>query len=415
MISLRFPKLTEWQNDTLNIEKQYKNKGKTIVVKSARQRGKSFFICCLAIKRALEKDRSTVIIVSPTNTQNSRIFKQIKSSIVNTPILKSANAGSLIITLHNNSEIIFKSSEQRDRLRGYTASSCLIVDEAAFISEEVFEIIHPFVTKHKAEMFLFSTPLFQEGTFYRLFQDGLSDNENVISIDWCNEKYDYSEFITPEQIEYYRSIYAPLKFKCEIIGEFISDKSFVFGDFTKCIKLPGEIKDEIPVYAGIDWGTGIGNDSTVVTIMNSYGDVLDIWATNKMQTNEQIEHISELLNSMPTLKSVVVEMNSIGKVFYDNILAKLNKKSILKCFNMTNNNKRTVIERLITAFNNKKISIPDNKELHKQLSAFEIQKTASGYTYNNANPNIHDDYVISLALTWYACNNRTLASFGFSN
>ena len=414
-IKITMPKLMQWQSHLMSLSQQYTNCGKTFVIKSARQRGKSFLICNLALVRALKKQYGKVIIISPTNAQNAKIFKQLKNAIVNTPILKNANAGSLIITLKNNAEIIFKSAEQRDSLRGYTANCAVIVDEAAFISEEIYEIIWPFTTKHKAEMFLFSTPLFKEGTFYRLFNEGVSGkNANVISLDWCDdEMYDFSEFITTEQIEYYRKIYAPLRFQCEIMGQFISDKSFVFGNFTECVKDYDDIEDKIPIYAGIDWATGVGNDSTVVTTMNSNGDVLHIWATNSLAANEQIEKIAMMLNSMPTLKIVNVEMNSIGKVFYDGLLAKLYNKSILKGFVTSNTSKRQIVERVITAFQQHKISIPDNGELHKQLSGYEVQKTGNGYTYNNSNSNIHDDYVISLCLAYYGKSNKRAGSFAF--
>ena len=411
--TIRLPKLMPWQLDIMNSQSQHLNEGKTFVIKSARQRGKSFLICNLALWRALQRYNRTVIIMSPTNSQNARIFKQLKNAIVNTPLLKSANAGSLIITLFNNSEIVFKSAEQRDALRGYTTNTALIVDEAAYIPEEIFEIILPYTTKHKAEMFLFSSPLFKEGTFYKLYT---STEPNVYSFDWTdNEKYDFSEFITEDQIEYYRKVYAPMKFQTEIMGQFISDKSFVFGNFLSCVVNNEDIDDKIPVFAGIDWATGSGNDSTVVTVMNVNGDVLNIWSTNTMQTNEQTEFIAEMLNGMPTLKICLVEMNSIGRVFYDALISKMNNKSILKGFNTSNKSKRDIVERLITAFQNRQITIPNNSELHKQLSAFEVQKTAQGYTYNNSNPSIHDDYVISLCLANWAKSNRNTGSFGFAS
>lgn len=416
MIKLNLPRLMPWQLDVMNTQNLYYNKGKNFVIKSSRQKGKSFLICCLALVRALYKPNQTVIIVSPTNGQNARIFKQLRNAIIGTPILNSANAGALIITLHNKSEIVFKSAEQRDALRGYTATTALIIDEAAFIQDDIWEIILPFKTKHRAEMFLFSTPLFKDGTFYRMYSDGLSSNENIFTFDWSDtEKYDFSEFITDEQIEEFRKMYAPMKFSTEILGQFVSDKSFVFGNFLSCVKDKDDIDDTIPMYVGIDFATGIGNDSTVMTTMNSAGDVLDIWAVNNMPTNEQIDRLADMLNEMPTVKVCLVEMNSIGKVFYDGLLAKLNNKSILKGFATTNSSKRRIVEKVITAFQNQRISIPNNAELHKQLSSFEVKKTQNSYTYGNHSDAQHDDYVISLCLALEAKSSINAGSFGFAN
>lgn len=416
MIKLNLPRLMPWQQEVLNTQNLYYNKSKTFVIKSSRQKGKSFLICIIALVRALQKPNRCVIVVSPTNNQNFRIWKQLKSAIANTRICQAANGGLLSFTLCNNSEIIFKSAMQNDALRGFTTNSCLIVDEAAFIDDSTWEIILPFISKWRAELFLFSTPLFREGLFYKLYNEGMKGSEDVFSFDWSdNTKYDFSEFITEKQINQYKSMYSPLKFTTEILGEFVSENSFVFGNFMECVKDYADLENEIPFYAGLDFATGVGGDSTVLTVMNDKGDVIDIWATNSLNTNDQIEKLAEYINERPTFKHILVESNSIGKVFYDALVARLNHKSIIKGFNTSNKSKRDIIEKLITNFQNKRISIPNNNELHKQLSSFVVKKIASGYSYENSSSVIHDDYVMSLALCNWSKSSINAGSFGFAN
>ena len=95
--------------------------------------------------------------------------------------------------------------------------------------------------------------------------------KNIQQFDWALDKYDFSEFISQEMIDDYRNEYTPNKFRTEIEGEFISDSSFIFGEFKECIIEP---EDKIPVYAGIDFGAGTGADSTVVTFFNKYRQVI---------------------------------------------------------------------------------------------------------------------------------------------
>ena len=213
-------------------------------------------------------------------------------------------------------------------------------------------------------------------------------------------------------IEDYRQSYTPQRFKTEILGEFIKDESFVFGNFKDCITEPD---DMVPVYAGIDFATGNGNDSTVVTFLNKDRQIVKIWGTNKMQPAEQIDNIANLINSMPTLKKVKAEVNSLGEVYYSTIEAKLKNKSIFEKFSTTNESKRRIIENIILAFQNHEIGINDDSNLINQLSYFQIKKTKTGYTYENDNASTHDDYVMSLAIA-YDCTKSTgfNGSFGFS-
>jgi Mrp family chromosome partitioning ATPase len=53
----------------------------------------------------------------------------------------------------------------RDNLRGYTVDF-LIIDEAAFISDEIFDIVLPMTNVKQAPIVIVSTPRFRTGKFY---------------------------------------------------------------------------------------------------------------------------------------------------------------------------------------------------------------------------------------------------------
>ena len=403
-MEIRFPRLQPWQQDVYDqVSVSYKD-GKIFVVKSKRQVGKSILAAILLIVFAV-KYKCVSVVIEPTQAQSRRLFKQISDMMVETGLIKSANSQLLTMEFSNGSEILFKSAEQRDALRGFTVSGLLVIDEGAYIPNDIYEILYACTDANNAPILVISTPLFCSGEFYELYMRGLNGDERVMSFNWS--EYDTSIFLPYEKLEYYRNTVSPLKFKSEYLGEFIAEGSYLFGDINKNImSVEGK-----PVYAGIDWGAGNDGDYTVIVFMDDDGGVVDIYAMKDKGPVEQIEIIARMINDMPSLKNICVEINSIGAVYYDNLKSKTRKH--IRTFNTSNESKRRIIENLIEAFQTDKITIPDDEELKKELQHYCIEKTAKGYTYNGAD-GVHDDYVIALALAYDTYRKGYSKTFNFS-
>lgn len=385
MRQIILPKLEPWQLDVFNRFELEKGKGKIFVIKAKRQIGKSILAVVLLIKYALE-GKTTSILLEPTLNQSRRVFKQLVDMLEGSGAIKSANASLLTIDFVNGSEILFKSAEQEDSLRGMTASGILVIDEGAFIKDDIYDIVFPCVDANNSPILIISTPLFTDGRYYQLYMD-----DNTISFDWS--KYDTSKFLSNEKLEQYRKTLAPNKFKSEYLGEFITDGSFVFGDLMPCV---GSYSTKPSIYCGIDWACGNDGDFTVVTMFDEDARVTFIDAFNNIDSTEQIKRIIGDLNSHKQLRKVQVELNSIGRVFYD-MLRKEYKGNIIG-FTTTNDTKRRIIEQLVKAFQSEAITIPNDKELLSELQHYAIMKTAKGYTYNGIGT--HDDYVMSMAIAY---------------
>lgn len=383
-----FPKLHKHQRDVYDAVVNDNGAGNIYVVKSKRQCGKSFLASLILIYFSLNRRDTISMIVEPTLNQSRRIFKDIVKMLEGSGIIKNANQSLLSIDFINGSEIIFKSAEQYDAIRGYSVSGILIVDEAAFIVDDVYEILFPVRDAHNSPMLIISTPLFCDGYFYRLFT-----STNSKSYDWC--QYDTSMFLSDEKLEQYRNTLSELKFRSEYLGMFITDGGYVFRNITKCVLSDSDITGE-PVVAGIDWAVGNDGDDTVLSFLDANANAVEFIRLNNMSPVEQIDAIVKTLNSRPTLKKVVVEQNSIGNVYFDMLKHKYSRHSILTKFNTTNESKRRIIEQLATAFQNENIHIPNDRELINQLQHYAVEKTKTGYTYNGQGA--HDDYVISLSM-----------------
>jgi len=406
-MQIRFQPLEPWQEEVYNACTGQLKSGKRFIVKSSRQKGKTHLLKVLTLDYCFKYPGTIQCIVEPISSQCRRVFSEFTDALEPLGLIKSSNASDLIIKLTNGSQITLKSGESKKAVRGLTCTGLLVLDEAAYLDDDIIQIILPLVNVHRAPILVTSSPSFAEGWFYNQY---MKRKSSILQFDWSSEKYDFSKYITQEMLDEYKSEMTPNKFRTEILGEFISDSSFIFGDFKSCIVEP---EDLTPSYLGIDFSAGTGSDSTVLTYMNKYRQVIKIWATNSLSPNEQIEEISKQINDCPTLLKVLVEANSIGTVYYDTIKSKLSNKMVIEKFNTTNESKKEIIEDLILAFQKKEIGIIDDPQLVKQLSYYDIQRLKNGnYTYNNSNDNIHDDYVISLSIA-YHCFKLGITSIGF--
>lgn len=388
-MNIVLPKLTDYQKDIYDSVMNDNGRGRTYVVKAKRQCGKSAIACILLIAISLSK-KTTNIIVEPTLNQSRRVFKQITSMMQGSTAIMKANQSLLSIEFANGSEIMLKSAEQQESLRGMTATGIMVIDEGAFIKDEIYEILFPCVDAHRTPLLLISTPLFNDGYFFKCF----NDSKNNIVYDWC--EYDTSMFLPTEKLNYYRSTMSALKFQSEYLGQFIKDGSYVFGNIYDCIAPPSH---NSPVYAGVDWGSGNGGDYTVMTMLDDKSTICSILSFNNIEPVEQIALLASEINKYPTLKSVAVETNSIGNVYISMLKQALRKPHLLRNFTTTNESKRRIIEQLVTAFANKELYIIDDKELIKELNHYTVMKTSKGYTYNGLS-GYHDDYVMSLAFAY---------------
>ena len=398
-----FPKLHKHQRDVYDAVIGDNGAGNIYVVKSKRQCGKSFLASLILIYFSLNKRDTISLIVEPTLNQSRRVFKEITKMLDGSNIIKNANQSLLTIDFINGSEIIFKSAEQYDAIRGYSVSGILIIDEGAFIVDDVYEILFPVRDAHNSPMLVISTPLFQDGYFYRLFT-----STNSKSYDWCD--YDTSYFLSDEKLEQYRNTLSDLKFRSEYLGLFITDGGYVFRNITKCVLNNSSVTGE-PVVCGIDWAVGNDGDDTVLSLLDANANAVEFIRLNNMSPVEQIDTIVKTLNSIPTLKKVVVEQNSIGNVYLDMLKHKYSRHSIITKFNTTNESKRRIIEQLATAFQNENIHIPNDRELINQLQHYAVEKTAKGYTYNGQGA--HDDYVMSLAMAYDALTAKSAYCVSF--
>ena len=217
--------------------KDAKGTGKRVVTLSSRQKGKTFMIANLLLYYALNYNKQKCFCVSPTLKQSKSIYNTIYDAVEGSGIIKKANAADFEIKFINGSTIYFKSAEQGEALRGYTADF-LCIDECCFITDEVFYIIAPWVDAKKAPVLMVSTPFVKEGFFWQFYNYGLEGINNTVTINWSDEQFkeDIQKILPPEKLEEYRRVLPKNQFKTEYLGEWLDNEGVVFDNFKECIK-----------------------------------------------------------------------------------------------------------------------------------------------------------------------------------
>lgn len=378
--------------------------GKIYVVKARRQVGKSIMVEQELLRYAITYKGTVSACVCPTLSQARKMFQDIIYCIIDSGVVRKKNETLLEIDLINGSKIFFKSAEQKDSLRGYTISGILCVDECAFIGDDVFyELLLAWTNVHQAPILLTSTPKFKIGFYWTYWNMGLNgDNKNIISIDFND--YDTSALLSPDKLEEYRKLLPKGKFITEYLGEFLDSESIVFGDFKKCIG--GEIKEYKDIFIGIDWGSGVGSDYTVITGLNERNEQVFLTYFNNKTSVQQIEFIKSYLELYKTkIRCVVAETNGVGQPLVDSLKTALGWLKDIRGFCTTNAEKIRLINRLQVHFEQQTIQLLDDDKQTNELSAYECQVKSNKTVTFNAPIGENDDTCMALM---FACEAREL-------
>lgn len=401
-IKVNFPKLTNWQQETYDwLGDPYKS-GKIACIKSPRQRGKTALCSVELISMALKHPGTASYVFEPTLNLSRKFYKDVEKSLLLTGMLTINNSQLLELGLENGSTISFRSTEQTSR--GLTCTGLLVLDECAYLDDEIIYELLPLVTVHKAPILITSTPFIRDGYYYSMYQLGLSGNNKLVNtFDWS--KYPVDErFLNPEQDRLFKLSMSPQKYRTEILGEFLDEGGLLFQNFDKCIISEGEPEDII--YIGIDFASGKGGDFTVLTALNSKARMVRLERTNNLSPMEQVEWLAGIINSLGRTSRIACiqgEVNSLGAVYIDALRRQISYD--ITEWTTSNESKRRLISQLQLAFEQEKIGIFDNPVLLSELRKYEMEINPKTKTVTYNGKNSHDDTIISLALAYDAYLN----------
>ena len=167
---------------------------KDVLMLGGLQTGTSTAAAIRVVHEAVNHPESTILLAGPTGPQSGQIMMEARQVAEKAGLeLKSPPPGCDGFKLPNGSQVISLPDDQSN-IRGFSAPRLIVVDEAAFASDELFPALKSILASPDGRMFLLSTATGQSGHFYEKWRE---TGENYHKIFSHSEEEFNSEFTAP--------------------------------------------------------------------------------------------------------------------------------------------------------------------------------------------------------------------------
>ncbi len=142
------------------------------ILNCTRQWGKSTVLAVKAVHRAWTEAGSLVLVASPSERQSAEFVRKAAGFLMRLGVPRRGdgdNASSL--ALPNGSRIVGLPGTE-GTVRGFSAVSMLLIDEAARVQDATYKSLRPMLAVGKGDLWLMSTPRGQRGFFYESWING---------------------------------------------------------------------------------------------------------------------------------------------------------------------------------------------------------------------------------------------------
>jgi len=155
----------EWQRQVLNEKKR------DVILNCSRQVGKSTTASVLALHMALYKPLSTTILISPSQRQSAELYDKVYDTFQMLPHRpKTTEESASSLQIDGGGRVISLPASEAT-IRGYSAVSLVIEDEAARVPDELNAAVKPMLAVSKGRLMLLSSPDKRQGHFYEIWSD----------------------------------------------------------------------------------------------------------------------------------------------------------------------------------------------------------------------------------------------------
>lgn len=374
------------------------------LIVAGRQTGKTFFMQNDAIMRCLNNKRQRIFWVSPIQDQANKVMKDIESMFINhqdlfQQIVKRFDRKNNEVYFYNGSFIKFRSADSGDNLRGATLDF-IYIDEAAFMRMDfINEVLLPMVTRTNGRVVMSST-FNGKNWYWDWYQRGMLE-ENANEIVSVKRTYlDLEDEDVNKTVLGIKKSMTKAQFDQEFLCRPVSADA-LFSDIEDAISEPKQTSSRI--YIGMD--IGVSYDYTVLTAMNQDYEVVSVDRFNLkeegMDSTEFKQRIKDFyLHFDKDLAACYFEVNN-NELLFEEITDDDRMYKMIP-FQTTSQTKPEIIRNLIKLFEDKKIKIPNNDELIRELYDFRGKRNAiTGNMQFSNTEGKHDDMVMSLAITAY--------------
>jgi len=181
----------------------------------SRQSGKSSTAAILALWEAIHKPRSTIVLDSPSLRQSQELMLKFAEFLdMVDKNVKLDSDTKLSVRFANGSRVLALPGSEKT-IRGISAVTLLILDEAAAIPDELYGAVRPMLAVSRGRLVLMSTPRGEQGFFFDTWTK--SKGWEKIEVPWQQCPRIDPAFIEEERLER-GNAWVAQEYECQFIG-----------------------------------------------------------------------------------------------------------------------------------------------------------------------------------------------------
>lgn len=363
-----------------------------MALRAGRQSGKSTVVSIKVGEHAVKHAKQTVMIISKTERQALLLFEKVLHYL--TQRYKYMIKGGRDrptrhkITLTNGSVIhSLPTGDTGYGIMGFTLN-LLVVDEAAFIEEAVFNAIIPALSAVGGDLWLLSTPCGKDNYFYNAFQSDQFAHFHVSSED-CIRTEEHKKFLEREKVRLTRALYAQW-----YLGEFVDELQRMFSNQLIKEICTGNVGGAVPYekyILGLDVGH-MGEDPSAFEVLRVKGKNLHHVAhelTYKTRTTDTASMV-ETYDDRYNFRKIYIDGRGVGAGVYDILyetpklrrkiqdIDNLKKNLNIEGTKVKKSNKEILYMNLLRLMHQRRIILLNNQEVKNSLASIQYEETPKG-------------------------------------
>src|SRR5882724_2711957 len=150
-----------------------------VLLNCTRQWGKSTVTAAKAVHEALTRPGSLTLVVSPSGRQSGELVRKSEGFLRRLGIRPKGDGDNQISVMLPNGSRIVGVPGSEDTVRGFSAVSLLLVDEASRVPDGLYLAVRPMLAVSAGTLWLMSTPRGKRGFFYEAWEKGGKEWERV--------------------------------------------------------------------------------------------------------------------------------------------------------------------------------------------------------------------------------------------
>ncbi len=192
------------------------------ILNCSRQWGKSTVAAAKAVHRTFVKPECLVLVASPSERQSAEFLRKATRMVSRLGIAARGDGDNALSLAFPNGSRIVGLPGTESTVRGFSAVSLLLIDEAARVEEDMYQALRPMLATGGGDLWLMSTPWARRGFFYEAWEFG--------GPEWCRVSVPATECtrIDQEFLEEERGVLGAAVFEREYMCGFMDGGAGVF-------------------------------------------------------------------------------------------------------------------------------------------------------------------------------------------